>query len=111
PAPGGGTSNALTFTVLPPTLKSLTLSPTKVHGGQSATGTVTLTAPAISDTVVTLTNNNTQYATVPTSVTVSKGSKTATFSITTNSITFQATAKVTAILNGVKKSATLTITP
>src|SRR2546427_11249429 len=39
-------SASLTVTPAPPTLSSLSLSPTSVTGGSSSTGTVTLSAPA-----------------------------------------------------------------
>ncbi len=80
-------SNSATATVTIPegsTLENLTVNPTTVTAPASATGTVTLNgaAPA-GGVVVTLRSSDTEKATVPPSVTVPEGSKSATFVITT----------------------------
>ena len=96
----------------PPTLTvaGLTLSPGTVTGGNNATGTVTLSATAPAATTVNLASNTTR-ASVPATVTVAAGASSANFTITTVSVTATASATISATLNGVTRSATLTINP
>lgn len=73
-----------TFKVLAPKPSTVTIAPTSVIGGNSTTGTVTLTGIApTGDTVVSLTSSAPNVASVPATVTVPAGSKTATFPIST----------------------------
>jgi hypothetical protein len=96
----------------PATLSTLTLSPTSVVGGNSAQGTVTLTAVAPSGgAVVSLSSSNTTVATVPASVTVAAGSTSATFTVTTRSVTTSTPVTISAAYGGVTRTATLTVTP
>ncbi len=90
-------------------LSSLTISPSSVTGGTSATGTVTLDNPAPSGgATVSLASDN-AAATVPASVSIAAGANSATFPITTTAVTAQATANITASYSGVSKSAALTV--
>jgi hypothetical protein len=91
-------------------LSSLSVNPTSVVGGNSSTGTVTLTGAATTNVVVTLSSNNAS-ATVPPSVTVPQGATTASFSISTNPVASSTVATISAVFNGVTKTAALTITP
>jgi hypothetical protein len=91
-------------------LASLSLNPTSVTGGNSSTGTVTLTAVAQTATTVTLASNN-AAATVPASVIVPAGSSSRTFTVSTTQVQATTTAVITASLNGTSRSATLTINP
>jgi len=92
----------------PPALSSVTVSPGSVVGGNSSTGTVTLTSPAPSTGIlVGLSSTN---STVPPSVTVTSGSTTATFTVTTQVVTGTTSAVITASYNGVNQTATLTET-
>ena len=93
----------------PAALSSITVSPTSVIGGNSSTGTLTLTGAAASNAVVTLSSNN-GSATVPPSVTVPQGATTASFSIGTTPVASSTAASISAVYNGVTKAATLTIT-
>jgi hypothetical protein len=93
----------------PAALSSITVSPTSVIGGNSSTGTLTLTRAAASNVVVTLSSNNAS-ATVPLSVTVPQGATTASFSIGTTPVASSTVASISAVYNGVTKTATLTIT-
>ena len=69
---------------LPPSLSSLTINPGEVIQGDSATGTVTLSSTAPSDGfVIDLTNDAPHIATVPPSVTVPGGSRSANFTVST----------------------------
>jgi hypothetical protein len=102
-------SVSATFNSNPPAaLSSITLSPTSVIGGNSTTGTVTLTGAATANVVVTLSSNNAS-ATVPPSVTVPQGATTASFSIGTTPVASSTVASISAVYNGVTKTATLTI--
>ena len=111
---GAPTIDVLTNTTggAPPPLgvATLSLSPTTVMGGNSSTGTVTLTAIAQAATTVAITSNN-AAATVPASVTVPAGSQSRTFSISTTQVPATTRAAITASLNGTSRSATLTINP
>src|ERR1035437_6319429 len=107
----GGTQTA-TLTVTPANLLSVTLNKTSVLGGTPSTGTVTLDgkAPSAGD-VVTLTSSNTAVATVPANVTVASGTTSKTFTMTTFTVTSTTNVTITASLNGVNKTAILTVTP
>lgn len=109
----GGSEQSAVLNVTPPaapatTLSSLTLNPTAVTGGASAQGTVSLSAPAQSATVVSLSASS-ALASVPASVTIAAGSTSATFGVGTTSVASSATVTVTATSGGVARSATLTI--
>jgi hypothetical protein len=68
---------------------SLMLDPFAVSGGHPATGTVTLTGPApAGGVVVPLVSSHPQYASVPGSVTIPAGAKSATFPVTTSTVPF-----------------------
>ena len=63
----------------PPTLSSISVSPSAITSGQSGTGTVTLTSAAgTGGVVVSLSSSNSTAATVPSSFTVPAGSTSAT---------------------------------
>src|SRR5215210_3537195 len=82
-------------------LSSLTVSPTDVVGPDPATGTVTLSAAAPSGGfVVDLTSDNTAAATVPPSVTVPSGSRSATFTVSTKEVTNAQSAVIIGTVGG-----------
>ena len=94
------------------TLASLRLNPTSVNGGSPSTGTVALSAPALSGgTLVTLSSSNTSVATVPASVTIPAGSTSAVFTVTTLIVNSSTTVTISAIYAGVTQTAVLTVTP
>lgn len=97
----------LTIRPLVPT--SVTLSSTSVVGGGSVTGTVTLKAAVAVDTEVPLSSSN-PLVTVPASVIVPAGSKSATFTVQTSRPTKATGVKVIATLNGTAASVTLKVT-
>jgi protocatechuate 3,4-dioxygenase beta subunit len=106
-----GVSRKATLTVLPPAaLASVSLNPQSVPGGASATGTVTLTAPAASSLTVSLSSGNAAAATVPLNVILTSGSISGTFAITTHPVGNTTTFDVSATLNGVTRTAPLTVT-
>ncbi|HEY1404836.1 MAG TPA: hypothetical protein VGB05_11955, partial [Pyrinomonadaceae bacterium] len=95
-----------------PTLSALTLTPTSVIGGNASQGTVTLTSAApAGGASVTLASNNTSAATVPASVTIAAGARSANFTVTTKSVTASTALTITASFGGMNRTATLTVTP
>ncbi|HMF96083.1 MAG TPA: hypothetical protein VKE96_17390, partial [Vicinamibacterales bacterium] len=97
----------------PPVLSGVSVSPTSVVGGNSATGTVTLSAPQTGATVIALsTPAPTTVAQMPASVTVPAGATSASFTITTSPVTSQFNMNIFADLAGNPgQSALLLITP
>jgi hypothetical protein len=93
-------------------LSSLSLNPTSVTGGNSSTGTVTLSgaAPAGGATVA-LSSSNTTAARVPSSVTVAAGATSATFTVSTSAVSASTAVTISATYSGVTRSASLTVTP
>jgi thermitase len=112
-ASAGGVSRTATLTVNPSSssvsLQSLTISPTAVWGGSSATGTVTLSGPAPAGGVVVQLRSNSSRASVPNTVTVPAGATSASFTIRTRSSFSIVTVTITATYNGVSRSAQLTV--
>ncbi|WP_165864557.1 protease pro-enzyme activation domain-containing protein [Capsulimonas corticalis] len=104
------TSKTATLNVtLPVVLTSLTIAPTSVVAGASATGTVQLSYAPTADTLITLTSNVSGVKAFS-SVTVPAGYTTANFSITTKTGMTPALATISATLNSVSKTATLNVT-
>jgi hypothetical protein len=105
-------SKAVTLTINPAALATLTINPTSIGGGGTATGTVTLSGPAGSvATTVTLTSSDTAAATAPSSVYVPAGKTSGTFTITTSAVTSSTVVTITGTLSGQSQSATLTVAP
>jgi hypothetical protein len=95
----------------PAALNSLSVAPSSVTGGQSATGTVSLTGPAPANgAVVTLSSAN-PAATVPSSVTVPANATSANFTVSTTTVGSTTVGNITAVYSGLTKSATLTVNP
>ncbi len=93
-------------------LTSVALNPTSVTGGNSSTGTVTLSGPAPSGGVqVTLASSNTAAASVPSSVTVAAGASSASFTVSTSAVAASTAVTISATYSGATKSASLTVTP
>ena len=89
-----------------PALSGLTISPTSVSAGGQATGTVTLSSAATASTSVALSTSSFTTAQIPSNVTVVQGQTAASFTITTVG---KGVATITATLNGVKQTATITV--
>jgi hypothetical protein len=108
---GVNKSASLTVNPAAPTaLSSLTLNPSTLVGGASATGTVTLTkaAPA-GGIVVNLTSSNSTRAKVPANVVIPAGAISQVFTITTTATKQKANVSITASYASVNKRATLTV--
>jgi hypothetical protein len=98
------------ISVNPPSLSTLTLSPSTVSGGASSTGIVTLNGPAAANgQLVTLASSNPSIASVPPNVTVAAGASSASFAIVTTPVKANTSVTITANSGGVTKSATLSI--
>lgn len=99
------------FTLQPPSLKSLTISPSTISGGAQPQGIVMLNgqAPA-GGAVVTLTSNSPSVS-PPASVFVEAGSFSVSFPIPTSAVTANTTATVTASYAGASAEAQVTLTP
>jgi hypothetical protein len=108
---GASKSSTLTLQAAAvPALAQLSLQP-GVVGGNSASGSVTLSAPAPSaGLVVKLGSSNTQVAKVPASVTVPAGASSVGFAVTTASVKRARTVTITASAGTVTKSASLLVT-
>ncbi len=83
-----GVSKSAALTLQPaaptPTLATLSLQPRQVVGGRTVSGSVSLAAPApVGGVVVTLASSNTSLATVPASVTIGAGARSAAFVVNT----------------------------
>lgn len=107
-APPGATGGGGT----PPTatLASVAVNPSSIPGGSSATGTVTLSAPAPAGGMTVSLSENSSAASVPPSVTVAGGATSATFNITTTSVTATTSVTITATAGTSSQTATLTLT-
>jgi hypothetical protein len=94
----------------PAALNAVSVIPSSVTGGQSATGTVSLTgaAPANGATV-TLASAN-PAAAVPSSVTVPANASSANFAVNASAVSSTTVGNITATYAGVNKSTTLTVT-
>jgi len=96
--------------VASPVLSSVTLAPTNTTGGLNSTGQVNLVFSAPSGgRVVQLSSSNTAVATVPASVTVPGGEKTASFSVTTFPVAKSTDVTITATAAAGSKTAVLTV--
>ncbi len=92
------------------TLSGVSAKPSAVDGGQSATGTVTLSAPAPSGgATVTLTSAS--AFSVPASVEVPQGASSASFTITTQPVWTAASGTLTARYAGTSRTTVFTVNP
>ena len=94
----------------PVSLTSLTLNPTSLLGGNTSTGTVTLSAPAPAGGASVVLASDNSAAQVPASVTVVAGATAATFPVTTFPVATLATANISGNYAATRSTA-LTINP
>src|SRR6266576_2292915 len=92
-------------------LSSVSLNPASVAGGNSSTGTVTLSGPAPTGGAQVALSSNNGAASVPSSVTVPAGATTATFPVNTTTVASSTTVTISAAYGGVTTTASLTVTP
>ena len=110
----GGVMRSAMLTVTPPpaVLSSVSFDPDSVTGGNGATKTITLSAAApAGGAIVMLSSSNLAVATVPASVIVAAGASSANFTISTSSVTVSTAVTISATLDGITKSAVLTVDP
>ncbi|WP_144241198.1 beta strand repeat-containing protein [Fimbriimonas ginsengisoli] len=105
-----GTSATGPLKLSAPTISSFAFSPNSVTGGQSSTGTVTLSSAAATGGVAVALASNSSAVPVPSSVTVPAGATSVTFNVTTTSVSADTTGTVTATLNGANTTAQLGVT-
>jgi hypothetical protein len=92
-------------------LSSLSVNPTSVTGGNSSTGTVTLSGPApAGGAQVALSSSHTSVARVPSSVTIAAGATSASFTISTSTVAASTAVTISASFSGAGESASLTVT-
>lgn len=105
------TSASAQFTLQPPSLKSLTISPATISGGAQPQGIVMLNGQAPAGGAVVSLSSNSPMVSPPAAVTVEPGSFSASFPIPTSGVTANTTATVTASYNGASSQAQVTLTP
>lgn len=115
-AVAGAWSTARSFTITgttnPPALTGISVNPTTVTGGSSATGTVFISLPApAANVTIALTSGEPAVAPVPASVTVASGQTSATFTVATQAVTSSHTVVITATFGGQSRFAFLSVTP
>lgn len=107
----GTNSRSFTETITPAEISGITVNPSSVQGGLPTSGTITLNGPAgPNGTIVTLSSNNLAVS-VPTSITIPAGYSFATFTASTTPMVTPANVTLTASLNGITFSTTITVTP
>lgn len=93
-------------------LRSVTVNPTSIVGGQTGQGRVTLGAPAPADgAVVELSTGFNEAATIPPSVTVAAGTTTASFAITTRAVLTSTWIVLLASYDGVSRNTMFEVAP
>ncbi len=105
--------SALFDVIAMPAVASLTVNPTSIIGGATnSTATVTLSSAAPTGGAnVALTNGDTTAVSIPSSVTVSAGSTSATFTATSHTVSSVHNATLTATYSGSSQQATLRVVP
>lgn len=105
----GGNRASLTLTITPPTLSSIDITTDPTVGGLNTKGNVKLSSKApVGGTVIALSSNNGNVQ-PPSTVTVLEGNTSVSFFAQTFTVDANETATVTALLNGVNRSDTFTI--
>jgi hypothetical protein len=99
------------FTLQPPSLKSLTISPATISGGAQPQGIVMFNGQAPAGGAVVSLSSNSPFVSPPASVTVAPGSFSASFPIPTSGVTANTTATVTATYGSTSVQAQVTLTP
>ena len=108
----GNWSGIFSFATSGPSLSSITISPTTITSGASATVSVTLNGPApTGGAQVTLTSSNISAFPVPSTLPITAGNTNASVSVTSGSVSTSAAVTVTASYSGSTASSTLTVAP
>jgi hypothetical protein len=104
-------SASVQFTLQPPSLQSLTISPATISGGAQPQGIVMFNGQAPAGGAVVTLSSNSPMVSPPPAVTVEAGSFSASFPIPTSSVTANTTATVTATYGGTSVQGQVTLTP
>lgn len=107
----GRISRSANVVVYPPVLSGMTISPSTVIGGQSATATVTLETTAPAGGIVVSLRSSRSEARVPASVTIPGGATSAAFTVTTSNPAARMNAQIYATIAGRTRFVTLGIIP
>lgn len=104
-----GYSYAMSLTVLPPVLTSITLKPGSVKGGENSVGTVKLGSPAPSGGTVVSLSTGISNVNLPASVTIPAGKTSVEFTIRTKKVSQSTSTTINATLGSSSASASLTV--
>jgi hypothetical protein len=104
-------SATLQFTLQPPSLNSLIISPSTISGGGRPQAIVALNGQAPAGGAAVSLVSNSAAVQPPAVANVAPGSSSVSLAIPTNSVTVNTTATVTATWNGVSSQAHVTLTP
>jgi hypothetical protein len=104
-------SATVQFNVLPPSLKSITLSPSTISGGATASAVVMLNGQAPAGGAVVDLSSDSASAMPPALATVPDGNASVSVSIPTNMVAANTLANITASWNGASVQSQLTLTP
>lgn len=107
----GGTTRTERLTIAPTVASAVSVSPSTLGGGASATGTVTLNGAAPSGGAPVTLSSSHPAAAVPASVTVPAGAKTATFPISSTAVAAATPVTLSAAYGGATATATITVAP
>ena len=108
----GTVTKSATLSVKPTALSSVTITPTSIISGATATATVNLTgnAPA-SGATVQLANSVPGAASAPATVVVPAGSSSATFTVSAETVPVVTSVRITATYAGLSKSVSFSVKP
>jgi len=108
---GRTASQSVTLNPVTTEVASLTLSPNNIEGGETSTGTITLTNPAPVGGINVTLQDTSSIVTPPPFVSFAAGETTKSFTITTKEIASNSNCTITARYDASKKTATLLIKP
>lgn len=106
-----GSSASATINVLPPSLKSLIITPNSINGGAQPQAIVMLNGQAPAGGAAVNLSSNSSAVLAPAVATIAAGNYSVSFALPTTSVTANTAATVTASWNGVSVQAPLTLTP
>jgi hypothetical protein len=92
-------------------LRAVSVSPSSVTGGQTASGTVILTAAAPAEGIVVDLSTGDPAVTLPLTITVAAGSTSVNFTLNTSPVGTTTTATITANYNGITQTTALAVKP
>lgn len=106
----GVVTRSATLTIEPGDPFALTVSPSTIQGGTTASGRVLLAGASVTETIFTMTKDGGNVS-VPATVTVPAGALQKTFSMPTSAVGVTTVRTITATHAGVSRAQTLTLTP